>query len=1116
MPGERKGGTQPPWYKDAIIYELHVKCFHDGDGDGIGDFKGLTEKLDYLSDLGVNTLWLLPFYPSPLRDDGYDIADYTAINPRYGTLADFRKFLRAAHDRDIRVITELVINHTSDRHPWFQRARKAPPGSWQRNFYVFGDNPDRYAQARIIFKDFEASNWTWDPVAKAYYWHRFYAHQPDLNFENPRVRRELIKIMYFWLDMGVDGLRLDAVPYLYEAEGTNCENLPATHDFLRQLRAAVDARHGDRMLLAEANQWPEDAAAYFGRGDACHMAFHFPIMPRMFLALQMEDRFPLTDILEQTPPIPDTCQWAIFLRNHDELTLEMVTDEERDFMYRRYAPDPGARINLGIRRRLAPLLSNTRRRIELLNVLLFTLPGSPVLYYGDEIGMGDNFHLGDRDGVRTPMQWSADRNAGFSRANPQRLYLPVVVDPEYHYEAVNVDVAERNPGSLLWWTRRLISLRKAHPALGRGGLRFVPCRNPRVLAYVRADDDETLLVVVNLSRFSQAASLDLSAWSGLAPRDLWSREDFPLIGPGPTPFTLTPHGYFLFSLHAPPAGTLRLDDAPPDLGPAFDPARFLDHEARTRLAAEVLPTALSRLGVVREEKDGPPRIELLEALPVGATDHPAWLLLAVSHPLASPPATHVLIVSAVTGEAARTALTAQAPRIVCRFTAKGEPGALLEGFLPDADCSGLLGLFARSRTLAGRGGQLTVGLAKPRRDLAPGGQARATAYESGQFASRLVINDQVVIKFFRGLEPDAEPDTDLARRVGRARPPLGPAVHGTLRYRRAAGGGTVAALVETWSRHETDVEDMIRQGLNAFFERVLSGRDEMGPCPTFPASPVAAARNWPPRRVDQVYSGFTLDLMDRLGRELARLHRFLSDQGPDPLYAPEPYTRLYQRSVFQDLQARLKAGLGRLAEILPRLDQLRGEQAGQLIGLRREWLEGLRRLLDHDVNCLKIRVHGAIAPRRILCAGKGFLFASIEDGRGRPLSARRIKRSGLRDVADLLRALDRSTRSSLASSPVIRSEDIPTLAPWALSWRDAHQAALLAGYLADLADTGLLPAAPSDTELLLWSFLTGRIGQELRQACETGDGRLDDILAAALELAAWPPGKKSDEERKIS
>jgi maltose alpha-D-glucosyltransferase / alpha-amylase len=544
----------PLWYKQGVIYQAHVRSFFDSDGNGIGDFRGLTQKLDYLQDLGISTLWLLPFYPSPLKDDGYDIADYYAINPIYGTLDDFKEFLEAAHQRSLRVITELVVNHTSDQHPWFQRSRRARPGDPWRDFYVWSDTTEKYREARIIFRDFELSNWSWDPVANAYFWHRFYSHQPDLNFDHPLVHEEIQRVLDFWYDLGVDGLRLDAVPYLYEREGTNCENLPETHAYLKSLRRHVDEKYGDRMLLAEANQWPEDAVAYLGggRGDECHMAFHFPLMPRLFMSVRMEDRTPIIDILEQTPAIPETCQWAIFLRNHDELTLEMVTEEERDYMYRVYAADVRARINLGIRRRLAPLLNNDRRRIELLNALLLSMPGTPVIYYGDEIGMGDNIYLGDRNGVRTPMHWSSDKNAGFSRANPQSLYLPIILDPDYHYEVVNVEAQQRNPSSLLWWMKLILSTRQRSRALAEGSIRFLQPDNRKIFAFVREHDGEQVLVVANLSRHPQPVSLDLSDFRGRRPVEIFGRTEFPAIGSEPYQLTLTAHAFFWFALE--PAG----------------------------------------------------------------------------------------------------------------------------------------------------------------------------------------------------------------------------------------------------------------------------------------------------------------------------------------------------------------------------------------------------------------------------------------------------------------------------------------------------------------------------------------------------------------------------------
>lgn len=539
--------TDNNWYKDAIIYELHVKSFYDGNNDGIGDFKGLTEKLDYLQDLGINCIWLLPFYQSPRRDDGYDIADYYTVHPDYGTVADFKQFLKAAHKRNIRVLTDLVLNHTSDQHSWFQEARNSTDPR-KRNYYVWSDTDKRYQDARIIFTDTERSNWSWDPVAQQYYWHRFFSHQPDLNYENPAVRREMIKVLRYWLEMGVDGFRADAVPYLFEEEGTNCENLPRTHEYLKQVRAYVDKYFPGRVLLAEANQWPADLLPYFGDGDEFHMAFNFPLMPRIFMALRREERRPITDIISQLPQIPESCQWGIFLRNHDELTLEMVTDEERDYMYYEYANDSRMKLNLGIRRRLAPLLDNSRRRIELVNSLLFTLPGTPTLYYGDELGMGDNIFLGDRDGVRTPMQWSGDRNAGFSRADTARLYSPVITDPVYNYQAINVEAQLRTQSSLLNWMRRMIKVRQRYPVFGRGDITFMNPANPKVLVYTRCYEDQTVLIVNNLSRFVQPVELDLSQYNGAVPVEMLGETRFPQIGELPYFLTLGPHAFYWFRL----------------------------------------------------------------------------------------------------------------------------------------------------------------------------------------------------------------------------------------------------------------------------------------------------------------------------------------------------------------------------------------------------------------------------------------------------------------------------------------------------------------------------------------------------------------------------------------
>ncbi|HQF54958.1 MAG TPA: maltose alpha-D-glucosyltransferase [Fibrobacteria bacterium] len=592
------------WYKDSVVYELHVKAFADGTGDGNGDFAGLVKKLPYLQELGVDCLWLLPFYPSPLRDDGYDIADYTSIHPDYGDLKGFRKFLKEAHRRGMKVISELVVNHTSDQHAWFQRARRAPRGSSDRNWYVWSDTPDKWPEVRIIFTDTEPSNWTWDPVAGQYYWHRFFSHQPDLNFDHPPVRKAIEKVLRFWLDEGVDGMRLDAIPYLFERDGTNGENLPETHEYIKSLRKVLDEYEPKRVFLAEANQWPEDVRAYFGNGDECHMAFHFPLMPRLFMALAQEDRHPVVEIMKRTPALPSDCQWALFLRNHDELTLEMVTHKERDYMLRAYAANPRMRINVGIRRRLSPLLENSRPRIELLTSILLSMPGTPVLYYGDEIGMGDNIYLGDRNGVRTPMHWNTDRNAGFSTTDPSRLYAPPIQDPIYHYNAVNVESQERDPSSLLWWNRRMLKLRKSSSAFGRGSIEFLEPSNRRILAYLRRHGEDVILVVANLSRHPQPFALELAEFQGSIPVEMQGDVPFPQIGKTPWPMSLGPWGWMWFQLrHSSTSVATTLADLP--LIEQEDPGLWwMDRGAKVEFLSEIIPGWLPRCSWMDARSNG--------------------------------------------------------------------------------------------------------------------------------------------------------------------------------------------------------------------------------------------------------------------------------------------------------------------------------------------------------------------------------------------------------------------------------------------------------------------------------------------------------------------------------
>ena len=695
------------WYKDAIIYEVHVRAFFDSVTDGIGDFGGLTQKLPYLEDLGVTAIWLLPFCPSPLKDDGYDISDYTDVHRSYGSLKDFQRFMREAKRRGLKVITELVLNHTSDQHLWFQRSRRAPPGSRWRDFYVWSDTSEKYRDARIIFKDFESSNWTWDPVAKAYFWHRFYSHQPDLNWENPEVRKAMFAAMDFWFDLGVDGLRLDAVPYLFEREGTNCENLPETHVALKELRKHVDEKYEGRMLLAEANQWPEDAVAYFGSGDECHMAFHFPIMPRLFMGLRMEDRHPITEILRITPPIPENCQWAMFLRNHDELTLEMVTDEERDYMYRTYAQERGMRINLGIRRRLAPLLENDRRRIELMNALLLSLPGTPVLYYGDEIGMGDNIYLGDRNGVRTPMQWSPDRNAGFSRANPQKLYLPVNIDPEYHYEALNVETQSNNSHSLLWWMKRMIAQRKQHPAFGRGKMEILFPSNRKILAFVREFEDEKILVVANLSRFTQCAELDLSRHREAVPVEVFGRNRFPAITEQPYLLSLGPHAFQWFHLQPREQSQESFSvTARPEEIPVLEvEAEEIFSTATRNNIAKLLPMILRRRSWFAQKHRTIRQVRICDVIALPETL--AHILLTTVEYTDGEPEQFTVPLSLATGEQAETILREKLHTVLAKVKGLPDPQSILYGSVFDRQFNdALLKAMLRRRRIKGETGDL--------------------------------------------------------------------------------------------------------------------------------------------------------------------------------------------------------------------------------------------------------------------------------------------------------------------------------------------------------------------------------------------------------------------------
>jgi maltose alpha-D-glucosyltransferase/alpha-amylase len=1067
------------WYRDAIIYETHVRAFADSNGDGVGDFTGLAQRLDYLADLGVTAIWLLPFYPSPLRDDGYDIADYRRVHPDYGDLRAFRRFLDAAHARKIRVITELVVNHTSDQHPWFQRARRAPAGSSERECYVWSDDPERYGDARVIFSDFETSNWSWDPVAGQYFWHRFYSHQPDLNYDNPDVEAAVFEVLDFWLDLGVDGLRLDAVPYLVEREGTNCENLPETHDILKRLRKHLDANYPDRMLLAEANQWPEDAAAYFGDGDECHMNFHFPVMPRLFMALRLEHRTPILDIMEQTPAPPHGGQWATFLRNHDELTLEMVTDEERDLMLRAYATDVEMRINLGIRRRLAPLVGNDRRKIELLNALLFSLPGTPVIYYGDEIGMGDNVYLGDRNGVRTPMQWSADRNAGFSDANPHKLYLPLITEQGFHYESVNVETQSANSSSLLSWMRQLIALRKRHRVFGRGDIHFLEPDNHHVLAFVRRMDGEpTMLCVANLSRLAQYVELDLREYACSVPVEVFGRNRFAQIGDGPYPLTLVPYGFFWFALDD------GASDEPgrADGGPATVPTPRLSGgwpDVLRRRAA--LGRRLGRWLPGRRwfAGKGATMLDVIVDDVIELDDRPERrVALVLVRTTFTEGDDHRYAVPVLhTSERHGVELDQRLPGALIAVV---DDGALVDAMLTPEGAAAVAGAALRRRT---RRGRAAVATGHPRRTgVSRLAEDARTVNPMGveQSNSSAMLGGRVIAKLIRRLAPGENPDVTLPLQLRRAGFTHVPGVAATLDVTMPGEPAANVVVVHDAVANESDLWEWSQDLLTREVERLLSEPDATGD--------------------EAVMEALTV----LLARRTAEMHHALVDD--DRTFAPERFTLLFQRSIQQSVRGALRETQRLLRRSRSRLDAQAAALASRVVDEGDQLLGAFDALRSKKLDALRIRVHGDLHLGQALWTGHDVVFIDFEGEPGRPMGERTIKRSPLADVAGILRSLDYAGRVALATSAErgrTGEADTAVLERWRRAWTDRVQSRYWTAYLDTTARLSagepqrppLVPPEPADARLLLDAHLVLKALYEVRYE-----------LAHRPAWVAWPLG----------
>ena len=1078
----------PLWYKDAIIYELHVRAYCDSDGDGVGDFPGLLNKLDYLQDLGITAIWLLPFYPSPLKDDGYDISDYTGVHPTYGTLRDFKDFVREAHYRGLRVITELVLNHTSDKHVWFQRARRAVPGSQGRDFYVWSNTWDKYKEARIIFKDFESSNWTWDPVAGAYFWHRFYSHQPDLNFDNPVVRQAIVKLIDFWLSMGVSGLRLDAVPYLYEREGTNCENLPETHTFLKALRSHVEDRFSNRMLLAEANQWSEDAIAYFGDNDECHMAYHFPLMPRMFMAVRMEDRFPIIDIIQHTPPIPETCQWALFLRNHDELTLEMVTDEERDYMYRIYAHDTQARLNLGIRRRLAPLLSNDRKKIELMNGLLVSLPGTPIIYYGDEIGMGDNFHLGDRNGVRTPMQWSADRNAGFSHTNPQRLYLPINIDPEYHYEAINVEAQQNNPDSLLWWMKRLIATRKRFKALSRGRVDFLLPENRKILAFLRQYQDETILVVANLSRLAQHTSLNLAELAGRVPVEVFGQAEFPPVSESPYFVTLGPYAFYWFSLESRQPEHIDLHTAPsgisiPTLAISGGWQDLYERNNRTMLEASLLDYIRQRRWYGGKARY-PQSAKIQDVITIPYATCMANLTLIQIDYSEGEPEIYLIPVTFASGEKASHVLS-KSPQVVVaslklkRKISNGKEGVIYDALIEEDFRQGLLLAIARRRRFGGKKGEVIASY-MPRvfRNIRGTAEETKETYllKGEQSNTSVVYGNRLKLKIFRRLEEGVSPELEIGKFLTENELfPNSSTVAGSIEYqgRRDVEPVTLGVL-HGYIQNEGDAWQYTLDALGRYFEQVLASPEAAALLPASDSLLQISEESISPIIEETI--GLYLVSAQLLGQRTAELHLTLVSAMDEPAFVPEPFSATYQRSLYYGLRGSAIQMLQLLRHHLRSLPDEVKANAQKVLDLEEAIIECYQNVLKRRITGMRIRCHGDYHLGQVLYTGSDFVIIDFEGEPARRLGERRIKHSPLRDVAGMIRSFHYAAYFALRgqTSTVPRPEDLPVLEKWAWAWYLWVSAAFLKSYLEIMADTPVLPQDPEGLKTLLDAYLVDK------------------------------------------
>jgi maltose alpha-D-glucosyltransferase / alpha-amylase len=1074
--------TDPLWYKDAIIYEIHVRAFMDSNADGIGDFPGLMSKLDYLQDLGVTCLWLLPFFPSPLRDDGYDIANYVDVNPSYGTLNDFKQFLDAAHLRGMQVMIELVINHTSDQHPWFKAARLAPKGSPERDMYVWSDTDKLFEGVRIIFTDTEKSNWTWDEVAQQYYWHRFFSHQPDLNFDHPRVMEEVLTAMRFWLDMGVDALRLDAIPYLIERDGTNCENVPETHVKIKEIRAVIDAEYENRLVLAEANMWPADVRPYFGDGDECHMAFHFPLMPRIYMALRQEDRLPITDIMAQTPAIPENCQWGLFLRNHDELTLEMVTDDERDYMYLAYSADPRMRINVGIRRRLAPLVDNNRRRIELLNSLLLSFPGTPIMYYGDEIGMGDNIYLGDRNGVRTPMQWNSDRNAGFSTAVPARLYFPVITDPIWGFQSINVEAQQSDQSSLLHWTRNMIALRKLFHVFGRGTQEFLNPENRKILAYIRQYEEdgnsETVLCVANLSRFSQPVSLDLSKFAGRIPVEMLGYVTFPTITGQLYPLTLAPYSFLWLELQPAPAAPEPVEV------PVDEPiVSLFSHGIEGILTGDGLPL-LQQLLVTylpRQRWFGAKSRTIKTVAVNDSARLPELNAVVVFLQLTYNDDTtdvYQLALTITTGEAAETIRAADPSSIVATVTTSAGPAILHDAVASEDTRQAILHLIETNGELNTRNGLLVGHRSSAFADVRGTEPLPARTGSAEQSNTSILYDAKLIMKLFRRLQPGENPDTEIGRFLTETAhfPRIAPFL-GEITLRSKDGVPTTVAMLQGLVENEGDGWQWTLGELSHYYDSVatLSAPQDLGSEPSLLVDD-------PPPALAREHAGLSLDAASMLGRRTAEMHLALATPTHNSAFMAECFTTADLVAEADRIDAQLNLTLEALRRGMSQLTETTADNAALFLSRRINLFARARAIASATPADAgqRIRIHGDYHLGQVLRSHGDYVILDFEGEPARSLAQRRAKQSPLKDVAGMLRSFSYAAYAAHNAFAQRRPDDAKNLEPWATLWQNAVSTEFLRTYqhTVHAANPDLIPRA-AQAQLLLNAYLLEKSLYEL-------------------------------------